>query len=62
MVYDAKALATCMIKMYGKEAEPETRKYALVLKSAGQKREYALWVQAADLIARRQKLLRSLDA
>ena len=50
-----------MMNIYGQDAEHETRKYAEMLKDRGS-RQYAIWVEAADIIARRQKLLKTLDA
>ena len=61
MTDDPKALATSMIATYGIEAEVEARKYALKYKERGQTRAYAIWIEAAEIIARRQKLTRSLD-
>ena len=50
-----------MIATYGTDAEDEARKYALKYKESGQTRAYAIWIEAAEIIARRQKLTRSLD-
>jgi hypothetical protein len=61
LIDDPKALAASMVKIYGRDAEQETRKYADFLKEKG-RREYPLWLEAANIIARRQKLLRSLDS
>ncbi len=61
MIEDPKALATSMMNIYGQEAEQETRKYAEMLKDSG-RREYPIWIEAADIIARRQKLMKTLDA
>ena len=58
---DPKALATSMIATYGIEAEVEARKYALKYKERGQTQAYAAWIEAAEIIARRQKLLKTLD-
>jgi hypothetical protein len=61
LIEDLKALAASMMNIYGQDAEHETRKYAEMLKDRGS-RQYAIWVEAADIIARRQKLLKTLDA
>ena len=61
MADNPKALATSMIATYGADAEDEARKYALKYKERGQTRAYAIWIEAAEIIARRQKLTRSLD-
>jgi hypothetical protein len=61
LISDPKALAASMINIYGQDAEHETRKYAEVLKQGG-RRDYPIWVEAADIIARRQKLIKTLDA
>jgi hypothetical protein len=61
LISDPKALAISIVKMYGAEAEQEARKYAEMLKERG-RREYAIWIEAADIVARRQKLMRGLDA
>ena len=61
MADDPKALATSMIATYGTDAEDEARKYALKYKERGQTQAYAIWIEAAEIIARRQKLTRSLD-
>ena len=58
---DPKALATSMIATYGAQAEYEARKYALEYKEKGQTQAYAIWIEAAEIIARRQKLIKNLD-
>ena len=42
-----------MMKIYGGDAEREAREYALMLKEGG-RADYAVWAEAADIIARRQ--------
>jgi hypothetical protein len=53
LIDDAKELAKAMMKIYGDDAEQEAREYALMLKGSGRP-DYAVWVEAADIIARRQ--------
>ena len=49
-----------MINVYRLDTVREARRYAFMLKDAG-KQGYAIWIEAADIIARRQNLKRTLD-
>jgi hypothetical protein len=53
LIDEARELAKAMRKIYGDDAEREAREYALMLKEGG-RRDYAVWIEAADIIARRR--------
>jgi hypothetical protein len=60
LIGDPRVLATSMFNVYRLDTVREARRYAFMLKDAG-KQGYAIWIEAADIIARWQNMKRTLD-
>jgi len=59
---DPYSLSKFMIGLYGDDAERHARSYAMSIRARGQESDAAVWHQAADLIAQRVQLVKSLDS
>ena len=59
---DPYSLSKFMIGLYGDDAERQARAYALSIGARGQQSDAAVWNEAAALIAKRAKIVKTLDS
>ena len=62
MAKDAYTLSKFMIGLYGDDAERQARSYAVSTRAKGQDGDADVWHEAADIIAKRKNLVKTLDA
>jgi hypothetical protein len=59
---DPYSLSKFMIGLYGEDAERQARAYALSIGAKGQESDAAVWNEAAALIAKRARIVKTLDS